>query len=199
MMRSFDWPALLVACALGLAFAVVGCGGDDTDSSRANAPQTTEDIRRNRIQSPDPYPVPDTTLQTLDGGSINLAEQDGRVLLVNFWATWCAPCREEIPDLIELQDDLGPDGLTVVGISLDQEGASVVRSFMSNYDFNYPLVADPGGAVEAQFGATYGLPTTFVVNPEGQVVRRVLGIFPTDRMRPELDSMLTARGSQGAT
>ncbi|MFO8100262.1 MAG: TlpA disulfide reductase family protein [Salinibacter sp.] len=181
--------------SLLLVVGLLGCG-DDTDSSRADAPKTNQDVQQNRVHEPDPYPVPDTTLQTIDGERLNLAEQDGRVLLVNFWATWCGPCREEIPDLIDLQEALGDDGLTVVGISLDKEGESVVRSFMSNYDFNYPVVVDSTGATEQGYGATHGLPTTFVVNADGDVVKRVLGIFPTDEMRPELESMLGGEGAE---
>ncbi|MFP4227648.1 MAG: TlpA disulfide reductase family protein [Salinivenus sp.] len=172
-----------------LVVSLLGCG-DDTESSEADAPKTNQDVQQSRVHEPDPYSVPDTTLETIDGESINLAEQDGRVLLVNFWATWCGPCREEIPDLIELQETLGDDGLTVVGISLDKEGESTVRSFMDNFDFNYPVVVDPTGATEEGYGPTHGLPTTFVVNTDGDVVKRVLGIFPTDEMRPELEAML---------
>ncbi len=188
-MRLFGSTPRLLSCALFLAASLLGCQGND-DSARSNAPKTNQDVQQHRINEPDPYPVPDTTLQTIEGDELNLAAQDGRVLLVNFWATWCAPCRKEIPDLIDLQNDLGEEGLTVVGISLDQEGESAVRSFMSDYEFNYPVVVDPQGRTEEGFGATYGLPTTFVVNPDGEVVKRVLGIFPTEELRPELESML---------
>lgn len=192
----FPVPSVLVlGCGLLLTVGLVGCG-NDTESSRADVPKTNQDVQQHRIHEPDPYPVPDTTLQTLDGNDLNLASQDGRVLLVNFWATWCAPCRKEIPDLIDLQDDLGDDGLTIVGISLDQEGESAVTSFLRDYDINYPIVVDPQGRMEAGFGATYGLPTTFVVNPSGEVVKRVLGIFPTEELRPELESMLRAETSE---
>ena len=188
-MRFFGSTFFALSCSLLLAASLLGCQ-EDSDPSRANAPKTNQDVQQHRVSEPDPYPVPDTTLQTIDGDNLNLAAQDGRVLLVNFWATWCAPCRKEIPDLIDLQNDLGDEGLTVVGISLDQEGESTVRSFMSDYDFNYPVVVDPQGRTEQGFGATYGLPTTFVVNTDGEVVKRVLGIFPTKEMRPELESML---------
>ena len=196
-MRFFGSTLFSLGWGLLLAASLLGCQ-EDGDSSRANAPKTNQDVQQHRINEPDPYPVPDTTLQTIDGNDLNLADQDGRVLLVNFWATWCAPCRKEIPDLIDLQNDLGDEGLTVVGISLDQEGESAVRSFMSDYDFNYPVVVDPRGRTEQGFGATYGLPTTFVVSPDGEVVKRVLGIFPTEQLRPELESMLQS-GSEEDT
>jgi len=154
------------------------------------------------IQSPDdPEPAPDVTLETMDGESIALARRPGEVLLVNFWATWCAPCRKEIPDLIALQDDLGPQGLTVIGVSLDQQGEEVVTPFLDNHTgdeaVNYPIVLDPEGEVEQAFGGVYGLPMTYVVGPDGRVHHRVLGLFPVEEMRPKLTAML-AENAQGA-
>jgi hypothetical protein len=84
------------------------------------------------------------------------------------------------------------EGLMVVGIALDEDGRSVVEPYVEKMDINYPIVIDTSRSVESQFEAMYGLPTTYVVNPEGDVVKRVLGIFPTDEMKPELQDMLRA-------
>ena len=194
-LRPSLWP---LGLTLLLVMGLLGCADESSDRSRADAPQTNQDVQQHRVHEPDPYPVPDTTLQTLNGETLNLAAQDGRVLLVNFWATWCAPCRKEIPDLIDLQEALGDDGLTIVGISLDKEGEAAVRSFLDDYEINYPIVVDAEGNTESGFGATYGLPTTYVVNPSGEVVKRVLGIFPTETMRPELESMLQSENDEDA-
>jgi peroxiredoxin len=140
-------------------------------------------------------PVPDLTLETLDGEAINLRDQKGRVLLVNFWATWCAPCRKEIPDLKALHSDLKPQGLTVIGVALDRKGREVVAPFVDEHTINYPIVVDTEGAAEAEFGPIPGLPTTILVSPNGKIAKRVVGIFPTDEMKPTLREMLDTGGT----
>ena len=181
---------LLLLC-VGLFVGLTACGGDE-ESSPAQAPRTSADVRSGSTYQTDPVPAPDTTMQTLDGKQINLAEQNGKVVLVNFWATWCAPCRKEIPDLIDLQSSMGDDGLVVVGIAVDDEGRSVVEPFVEEQGINYPIVVDTTRSLESHFEAMYGLPTTYVVNAEGQIVRRVLGLFPTEKMKPTLEEMLAA-------
>jgi peroxiredoxin len=181
---------LLLLCT-GLLVGLSACGGDD-QSSPDQAPRTSAEARSGATYQTDPVPAPDTTMETLSGTQINLAEQDGKVVLVNFWATWCAPCRKEIPDLIDLHSSMADDGLVIVGIAVDDEGTSVVKPFVEEQGINYPIVVDTTRSVEAHFEAMYGLPTTYVVNPEGQIVRRVLGVFPTETMRPTLEEMLAA-------
>ncbi len=203
LMTNRRWFSALVLAAVVLTS---GCGSDENASTRSASrsvpPPTSTQSTSDLIQSPDdPEPVPDVTLETMEGESIALANRPGEVLLVNFWATWCPPCRKEIPDLIALQKDLGPQGLTVIGVSLDQQGGEVVTSFLDNYTgdeaINYPIVLDPEGEVEQAFGGVYGLPMTYVVGPDGRVHHRVLGLFPVEEMRPKLTAMLTESG-QGA-
>lgn len=181
---------LLAIAICGTGLLLVGCGGE-ADQSSSSSPETSLEARSGTSYKTNPQPVPDTTLTALDGQTIDLGAQDGRVLLVNFWATWCAPCRKEIPDLAELQSTFGDQGLTVIGVSLDEGGESTVRPFLEKFDVNYPIVVDPEGNVEAQFGAIYGLPTTYVVDSDGQIVRRIVGLFPTDEMRPKIEALLS--------
>lgn len=187
----------LAAVLVGLALiaSLGGCASDDaahsssqTSQSTASSPPSTR--MGGAYTSTEETPMPDVTVETLDGTSIALDEQDGKVLLLNFWATWCAPCRKEIPDLIDLQNELGSEGLTVIGISLDREGESAVRPFMEQHGINYPIVIDTSQELESTFGPLQALPTTLVVNPEGTITRRIIGIFPTEQMRPELEAML---------
>ena len=189
-------PLLTALSALGLVFLLVACGGDDQSSSdTSSASSASSGPLPGKVRDVEPEPVPDLTLETLDGASIDLAEQDGRLLLVNFWATWCAPCREEIPDLKALHSDLEEDGLTVIGVALDRKGREVVDPFVDKHEINYPIVVDAEGTAEAEFGPIPGLPTTILVTPDGQITKRVVGIFPTDEMRPILQDMLDAEGS----
>src|SRR5690606_25202841 len=112
-----------------------------------------------------------------------MAEQRGKVVLINFWATWCAPCRIEIPDLIELQSEYGTDKLMVVGISLDHDGPETVRRFADEVGFNYPILLDEGD-VAMQFGGVYALPTAVValaaVRPTARALRGRRGISPSE-------------------
>lgn len=187
-MRSFLLPLLLCT---GLLVGLTACGGDG-ESSSEQAPRTSTEARSGSTYQTDPVPAPDVTMETLDGQTINLAEQKGKVILVNFWATWCAPCRKEIPELIDLYSSMKGDGLMVVGIAVDNEGTSVVEPFVEKEGINYPIVIDTSRSIESNFEAMYGLPTTYVVNPDGQIVRRVLGIFPTEKMKSTLQEMLAA-------
>lgn len=117
--------------------------------------------------------VPDVELQTLGGGSFHLSELKGRVVLVNFWATWCVPCRAEIPDLSALQRELGAGGLSVVGVSWD-DSTEGVREFQGEISQDY-LVVLGGQDVQAKFGGIPSLPTTLVVDREGRIRRKIIG------------------------
>lgn len=189
----------LVTLLLGAALLVssAGCGSDD-DRSPADAPKTSTEAQAGKSYETDPVPAPDLTMETLDGRQINLANQEGRVILVNFWATWCAPCRKEIPDLIDLHEKYESEGLMVVGIAVDEEGAEVVQPFAEKQKISYPIVIDTSRTIESEFEAMYGLPTTYVVNPDGQIVRRVLGVFPVDEMMPTLKDLLQSAESSTA-
>lgn len=200
-MTKFHWLfSVLLACTLTVT---AGCSSDDGSASDPAAsaerlPSQSGMPASEKIQSPDdPKPAPDVTVETMDGETIALANRPGEVLLVNFWATWCAPCRKEIPDLVDLQNEFGPQGLTVIGVSLDQQGAEVVKPFLDEYAINYPIVLDAEGAVEKAFGGVYGLPMTYVIGPEGRIQHRVLGLFPTEEMQPKITALL-ANGGAGA-
>ena len=135
--------------------------------------------------------MPEFELPLLEGGTFASADQEGRVLLVNFWATWCSPCRTEIPDLIALQEELGSDEFDVIGISLDQDGTEYVKQFTDAMEVNYPILLDDGAVAEA-FGGVYALPTTFVVDKTGKITHRTIGLFPIESVKEELQEMINA-------
>lgn len=119
---------------------------------------------------------PDFSLAEPDGTPRDIAEWNGRVMLVNFWATWCAPCRREIPLLIELQDELGERGLQVIGIAIDE--AAKVAEFTDRYRLNYPVLVGEAEAarISERFGNELGvLPFTAFVDVNGRIVDRHRG------------------------
>lgn len=123
-------------------------------------------------------PAPSVELKTLDGGRMNLAALHGRVVLLNFWATWCGPCRTEIPELNALQGDLQSRGLSVVGISWD-DSEDGIREFQKEIAQHY-TVAVGGEGLQAKFAGIHSLPVTIVIDREGRVRQRIIGA--RDRM-----------------
>lgn len=116
----------------------------------------------------EPYAAPAWQLRDPDGQLISSADFEGDVLVVNFWATWCPPCRREIPGFTEVQEELGPEGLTIVGISLDEAPVEAVQTFAEDYGVNYPVVMGNAKVVQ-DFGGVRVLPTTYFIDREGQV------------------------------
>ena len=114
------------------------------------------------------YEAPDFTLQNLDGEMVSLSDHRGKVVFINFWATWCGPCRQEVPAFVELQEEYGRDKLIILGISLDQGDLSVVRDFSEQYKINYEILYGTPQVV-AEYGGIRSIPTTFVIDAEGRL------------------------------
>ena len=112
--------------------------------------------------------APDWQLKDLDGKSVKLSDFKGKVVILNFWATWCPPCRKEIPTFVSLQRQYADKGLVIVGVSLDEKGPGVVKPFVAKMGINYPVVmGDPKTA--ADYGGIAVVPTTFVIDRSGKV------------------------------
>ena len=123
----------------------------------------------------DPKPAPLFTATDLDGRQINMASLRGKVVIVNFWATWCGPCRAEIPDLVALQEKY-KDTLQVIGISEDEAGVDVVRRFAAEHKINYP-VAMMTPEIEKMYPGITALPTSFILDRESRVVQKHVGML----------------------
>lgn len=137
------------------------------------------------VRNPDP--APDFKLTALDGKPITLAALQGKVVLLNFWATWCGPCRAEIPDLVALQERY--DGrLQIIGLNVDDEEADI-QQYVKETKINYP-VAMTSNEVRRQFGGIPALPTSFVLDTEGRVVQKHVGLWNPAVYETEIRALL---------
>jgi peroxiredoxin len=120
-------------------------------------------------------PAPDFALQSLDGKTISLADYRGKAVLLNFWATWCEPCKIEMPWFVELQKQYGPEGLQVVGIAMDDASQEDIAKFATNMGVNYPILIGKESVGDA-YGGVQFLPATFYIGRDGKVVDKVFGL-----------------------
>ncbi|HEV2388665.1 MAG TPA: TlpA disulfide reductase family protein [Candidatus Acidoferrales bacterium] len=179
-MNRNQWLALAAMAAL-MGFAA-GCSRSSSAGGNTSAAIPPATVTA-KSALPDLGPEPDVTFQALNGQSVRLSDLRGKVVLVNFWATWCEPCRAEIPELIEFQRKYGSRGFTVLGVAMDQEGRSVVAPFVAKPQFevggqkttmDYPIVLGDDD-IATKFGGFLGLPTSYVISKEGKVVQKILG------------------------
>lgn len=141
---------------------------------------------------------PDVTFRDLQGKDLALASLKGKVVVVNFWATWCDPCRTEIPWLIRLQQTYASKGFTLLGVAMDEEGKTAVDPFVQSTHFdvggqqltmNYPIVLG-NDEVADKFGGMLGLPTSIVISRDGQVVKRYIGLVNEADLEKQIKDLL---------
>jgi thiol-disulfide isomerase/thioredoxin len=119
--------------------------------------------------------APDFTLQTLDGKNVSLSSLRGKGVLLNFWATWCGPCKIEMPWFVELQKEYGSQGLQIVGVAMDDSSTQEIQNFVKEMGVNYPVLIGKE-AVGQAYGGVDVLPTTFFIDRDGKIVAREFGL-----------------------
>lgn len=134
-------------------------------------------------------PAPDWKLTDLNRKSLSLSDFRGKVVILDFWATWCMPCRIEIPHLVELQKDYAAKGLAIIGVSLDEQGPAVVKKFVKQIGVNYPILIGSEKIAE-KYGGIVALPTTFVIDRQGRIVSRHIGYDDKASFEKEIQSLL---------
>jgi peroxiredoxin len=138
-----------------------------------------------------PKPAPAWKLMDVDGKPVSLAQFKGKVVILDFWATWCPPCRTEIPGYIALQKKYADEGLTVIGVSVDTDGTAPVKKFMKDFGINYVIVmADDD--IQNAYGPLQGYPTTFIIDRSGQIRDRKLGRTHAEDYEKEVLAVLRA-------
>ena len=135
--------------------------------------------------------IAELVLTGLDGKTWRMSEHRGQVVLVNYWATWCGPCREEMPGLVRLSGELGPRGLAVVGVALDEGGEEKVRRFVEELRVSYPI-AMPEKLSQVEFGLG-GLPATVLVDREGCVAKTYVGAVRERDFRVDVEKLLAEK------
>jgi thiol-disulfide isomerase/thioredoxin len=138
------------------------------------------------VRNPDA--APDFQLTTLEGKPLSLAEYKNKVILLNFWATWCGPCRAEIPDLVELQNKY-KDQLQVIGLVVDDEDQAAIKKFVAEFGIHYP-VALATDALRLRYGGIPALPTSFVLDAEGRIVQKHEGLRDPALYEVEIRALL---------
>jgi len=142
----------------------------------------------------------DFTLRDIDGKSVTLSELKGRVVIMSFWATWCGPCKEEMPHLQKMYADLEGDGLTVLSISIDDaRSASRVKPHIKKNGYSFPVLLDRDSTVISAYNPSKTLPYTVVVDRGGEVAARHSGYNPGDevKLREEVEGLLAAESGGG--
>jgi thiol-disulfide isomerase/thioredoxin len=151
----------------------------------AAAQQDNEPVIR-FVRNPDP--APEFKLISLDAKLISLDDFRGKVVFLNFWATWCGPCRAEVPDLVELQKEF-KDRLQIIGLDVDDDDAAEVRKYIAETGMNYP-VAMATDDVRTAYGGIPALPTSFILDTEGRVVQKHTGLFDPALYEIEIRALL---------
>lgn len=134
--------------------------------------------------------APNITVTTVKGQHIALKSLRGKPVLINFWATSCPGCVKEMPELAQLYRDLGPRGLSIVGIAMYYDPPSNVLTFIKKHKIPYPIVLDPKAKAAKAFGGVQLIPTSFLISPDGLIVKAKLGEVDINTLRRQIESML---------
>ena len=163
-----------------IAFAVVSCAWYfATGRSGGIAPVVDRKV------------MPELVMRQLDGGEWRMSEHRGQVVLVNYWASWCEPCWEETPGLIRLSKELGPQGLAVVGVAVDEGGTAKVQRFVEEFRVPYPVTLPESGSQMA-YGMA-GVPTTILVDRMGRVAKTYSGAVRQADFKTDVSTLLAER------
>lgn len=189
-----------VIALLGLSIPFTWGGHDDAAGEPITAP-LLDPVAAHASSAPEEFeqgdaacmanakPATDFTLPGLDGKAIKLSAYKGKVVLLNFWATWCGPCKAEIPGFVELQTQYKND-LVIVGLSVD-DPADKAKAFADQYKVNYPIVLGLGhDDIQDAYGPIYGIPASFLISRDGKVCKRHLGIAPKSQFEREIKGLL---------
>jgi cytochrome c biogenesis protein CcmG/thiol:disulfide interchange protein DsbE len=182
ILRSFTVKRFFaVIIFLASTLTVLSCGKDES-----------KEISENRLNNQtilDDNKAPDFTLKSTNGKNVSLSDYKGKIVIMDFWATWCGPCRVGVPDLVEIQDEY-KDRVAIIGISLDQDNTKGnIIPFMEEYKINYPVVYGTNQVI-IDYGYIQAIPTTFIIDGEGNIVERYIGLVPKSHYVNKIKSLI---------
>jgi thiol-disulfide isomerase/thioredoxin len=177
--------AAAAALALGVLTLPVFLTGGGDDSHELAASNGVPSAASCKAEGPANLSL---TLKDMNDADYRLADLKGKVVLVNFWASWCAPCLAEIPEFIKVREEYHDKGFEIIGISTD-DNAAQLRDFAKKYKTNYPLLQVTGEAEDA-YGPVFGLPTSVIVARDGSVCKRHFGPLSKEQLEKEIKSLL---------
>ncbi|HJS74401.1 MAG TPA: TlpA disulfide reductase family protein [Vicinamibacteria bacterium] len=176
---------LIAASTLLIGTLALSCKAPEPEAESAGAAEETKG-------------APDLVLARVDGnGSLALAEQKGKVVLVDLWATWCAPCIKELPHLQALADKFGPDDFLMLGVVLESGDAAEIQEFVTEKQIRYPQVLGVEGTKES-FGPFLGYPTKYLIDRDGRVVKRYFGMVG-EELASDVETLIRTGNLQATT
>ena len=160
------FPAIILVC---LSLGLVSCQG------KTDAPvQGVEKTQVQPAETPSANVAPNFVLKDINGKIVSLSDFKGKVVIVDFWATWCPPCQAEIPHFQALYKENSQKGLVIIGVALDKGGMKVVKPFVEGKGVTYPIVMGTEEVVN-RYGGVRGIPTTFIIDRKGYIVEKIVG------------------------
>ncbi len=177
MHRTFRLSA---AAVLAVSLLLAGCASQVSKGEPASRPGGDAASRK---------AAPDFELKDMNGKTIRLSDYRGQVVLLNFWATWCGPCKIEIPWFVEFQRNYKDRGFTVIGVSVDEDGWEAVRPFLASRQVNYPVVVSTV-EVEQKYGGVEALPVSFLIDRDGRIADTHVGLVTKKTYEDEIRRLL---------
>ena len=190
------------ALVISILLLLQACGANQersktqTADRRSEGPAPTQPAARVDPNSAPLYPAHKTTLgpdfrvTLVNGEPFRLSDQEGKVVLINIWATWCLPCREETPELVNLYNEYKDKGLTIIGVSVDKQGKSVVLPFMKEFHITYPIYIDKDKTVLNKYGPIMGIPTSYIIGKHGYIRYFAVGALTKKELEPKIKQLM---------
>ena len=185
MLRTLPLVTLLLAVS-------AGCGAA-TETKTTTAVKAEKSVKsvtsKPAVDTSQLQAAPAWALVDLAGKPVTSESLKGKVVIVDFWATWCGPCRAAIPHLVDLHKTYKDKGFEVVGVSLDQQGPAVVQSFVTQHEIPY-TIAMGNQKVVSDFGGVRGIPTAFIISQDGKIYRKIVGLVPREQYEKDVIALL---------
>ncbi len=167
------------AVALSLALFLTACSRPAPNNEAASTVKASSERKA----------APEFTLKDADGKTVSLADYKGKIVLLNFWATWCGPCKVEIPWFVEFEKQYKDKGFAVLGVAMDEEGWDVVRPYIQEKKVNYRVLLGNDSTAEA-YGGVESLPTTFLIDREGRIASTHVGLVSRSDYQNEINELV---------